>query len=125
MKLENILFLDIETVPLHPNYNDLSEEGQQLFADKTSYQRKETSAADFYERAGIWAEFGKIICLSVGYFTSLQSKPRQFRITSFYGEESEILTNFPNCSTPIFLDLITAYVLTTVKNLTSPISQGG
>ena len=94
MKLENILFLDIETVPLHPNYNDLSEEGQQLFADKTSYQRKETSAADFYERAGIWAEFGKIICLSVGYFTSLQSKPRQFRITSFYEEESEILTNF-------------------------------
>ena len=94
MKLENILFLDIETVPLHPNYNDLSEEGQQLFADKTSYQRKETSAADFYERAGIWAEFGKIICLSVGYFTFLQSKPRQFRITSFYGEESEILTNF-------------------------------
>lgn len=94
MKLENILFLDIETVPLHPNYNNLSEEGQQLFADKTSYQRKETSAADFYERAGIWAEFGKIICLSVGYFTSLQSKPRQFCITSFYGEESEILTNF-------------------------------
>ena len=94
MKLENILFLDIETVPLHSNYNNLSEEGQQLFADKTSYKRKETSAADFYERAGIWAEFGKIICLSVGYFTSLQSKPRQFRITSFYGEESEILTNF-------------------------------
>lgn len=94
MKLENILFLDIETVPLHPNYDDLSEEVQQLFADKTSYQRKETPAADFYERAGIWAEFGKIICLSVGYFTSLQSKPRQFRMTSFYGEEVELLTNF-------------------------------
>ena len=59
MKLENILFLDIETVPLHPNYNDLSKEAQLLFADKTSYQRKEMSAADFYERAGIWAEFGK------------------------------------------------------------------
>ena len=65
MKLENILFLDIETVPLHPNYNDLSKEAQLLFADKTSYQRKEMSAADFYERAGIWAEFGKIICISV------------------------------------------------------------
>lgn len=94
MKLNNILFLDIETVPLHPNYNDLSEEAQLLFADKTSYQRKEMSAADFYERGGIWAEFGKIICLSVGYFTSLQSKTRQFRITSFYGEEVELLTNF-------------------------------
>jgi len=83
MKLENILFLDIETVPLHSNYNDLSEEVQQLFADKTSYQRKETSTADFYERAGILAGFSKIICLSVGYFTSLQSKPLQVRITSF------------------------------------------
>ncbi|RPG58171.1 MAG: 3'-5' exonuclease [Flavobacteriaceae bacterium TMED81] len=94
MKLDNILFLDIETVPLHPNYDDISEEAQQLFADKTSYQRKEISAADFYERAGIWAEFGKIICLSVGYFTSLHSKLRQFRMTSFYGEEVELLTNF-------------------------------
>ena len=94
MKLENILFLDIETVPLYPNYDDLSEEAQLLFADKTSSQRKEISADDFYERAGIWAEFGKIICLSVGYFTSLKSKPRQFRMTSFYGDEVELLTNF-------------------------------
>ena len=94
MKLEHILFLDIETVPLYPNYDDLSEEAQLLFADKTSYQRKEMSAADFYEQAGIWAEFGKIICISVGYFTSLQSKPRQFRMTSFCGDEVELLTNF-------------------------------
>ena len=83
MKLENILILDIMTVPLHPNNDDLSEESQQLFTDKTSYSRKKTSTADFYERAGILAGFSKIICLSVGYFTSLQSKPRQVRITSF------------------------------------------
>ncbi|MGB2246000.1 MAG: 3'-5' exonuclease, partial [Flavobacteriaceae bacterium] len=87
-------FLDIETVPLHPSFDDLSQETQQLFADKTSYQRNETPAADFYERAGIWAEFGKIICLSVGYFISLVSNPRQFRMTSFFGEEAELLTNF-------------------------------
>tara|TARA_B100000900_G_scaffold350921_1_gene317744 strand:+ start:1388 stop:1828 length:441 start_codon:yes stop_codon:yes gene_type:complete len=83
MKLENILILDIMTVPLHPNNDDLSEESQQLFTDKTSYSRKKTSTSDFYERAGILAGFSKIICLSVGYFTSLQSKPRQVRITSF------------------------------------------
>ena len=102
MKLENILFLDIETVPLHPSFDDLSDESQQLFADKTSYQRKDTSAADFYERAGIWAEFGKIICFSVGYFTSLQSKPRQFNITSFYGDEVELLTNFSQLLNSLF-----------------------
>ena len=94
MKLENILFLDIETVPQHPTFDDLSEETQGLFADKTKYQRKDTPVADFYERAGIWAEFGKIICISVGYFTSVQSKSRQFRITTFKGDEVDLLSGF-------------------------------
>ena len=94
MKLENILFLDIETVPQHPTFDDLSEETQGLFADKTKYQRKDRPAADFYERAGIWAEFGKIICISVGYFTSVQSKSRQFRITTFKGDEVDLLSDF-------------------------------
>lgn len=94
MKLENILFLDIETVPQHPTFYDLSEETQGLFADKTKYQRKETPAADFYERAGIWAEFGKIICISVGYFTSVHLKSRQFRITTFKGDEVDLLSDF-------------------------------
>lgn len=94
MKLENILFLDIETVPQHPTFDELTEEVQNLFAEKTKYQRKDVPAADFYERAGIWAEFGKIICISVGYFTSIQSKSRQFRITSFYGDEMALLSDF-------------------------------
>src|SRR5690554_3063693 len=68
--LPNILFLDIETVPQSEFFSDLPEETQHLFADKTQYQRKEDiTAEEFYERAGIWAEFGKIICISVGYFT--------------------------------------------------------
>ena len=94
MKLENILFLDIETVPQHPTFDDLSEETQGLFADKTKYQRKDTPAANFYARAGIWAEFGKIICISVGYFTSVHSKSRQFRITTFKGDEVDLLSDF-------------------------------
>ena len=93
MKLENILFLDIETVPLHPTITTFLKRPNSFLPIKPATSEKK-SAADFYERAGIWAEFGKIICLSVGYFTSLQSKPRQFRMTSFYGEEVELLTNF-------------------------------
>jgi hypothetical protein len=48
MKLEQILFLDIETVPLEASFEELSEEAQQLFAEKTRYQRKEeTSPKNF------------------------------------------------------------------------------
>ena len=68
-KLNDILFLDIETVPEFENWKDISKETQELFDQKTKYQRKEEfTAAAFYDRAGIWAEFGKIICISVGYF---------------------------------------------------------
>lgn len=97
LNFENILFLDIETVPEVENFGDLTEEKQELFATKTQYQRKEEfSPEDFYERAGIWAEFGKIVCISVGYFTNFISEDRKFRVTSFFGEEKQILNDFKN-----------------------------
>ncbi|WP_190810535.1 3'-5' exonuclease [Flagellimonas sp. S3867] len=94
LHIENILFLDIETVPQQPNFNDLDENTQVLWEQKSQYQRKdEISAADFYDRAGIWAEFGKIVCISVGYFT-LKGDARNFRVTSFAGEEQKLLKQF-------------------------------
>ena len=96
---ENILFLDIETVPEFENFDDLSPTLQELFATKTSYQRNpngadEIPAKDFYEKAGIWAEFGKIICISVGYFVKSKTK-RSFRTKSFFGvDETQILSGF-------------------------------
>jgi uncharacterized protein YprB with RNaseH-like and TPR domain len=95
LNFEKILFLDIETVPEFENFTELTEEKQELFATKTQYQRKEeVSAEAFYERAGIWAEFGKIVCISVGYFINFNSNERKFRVTSFFGEEPKILTDF-------------------------------
>ena len=92
--LPNILFLDIETVPQSEFFNDLPEDAQQLFADKTQYQRKDDlTPEEFYERAGIWAEFGKIICISVGYFT-IKNAERQFRTKSIIGEEKQLLEEF-------------------------------
>ncbi|OIO12102.1 MAG: 3'-5' exonuclease [Flavobacteriaceae bacterium CG1_02_35_72] len=92
--LQKILFLDIETVPEVESFDKLSDEKQQLFTDKTEYQRKEDlSVETFYQRAGIWAEFGKIVCISVGYFVAV-NKARQFRVTSFIGEEFKILSDF-------------------------------
>ena len=94
--LENILFLDIETVPEVQNFSELNKEKQDLWEAKSQYQRGDDhTAEEFYERAGIWAEFGKIICISVGYF-KFQGDIRTFRVTSFHGDEIKILKDFKN-----------------------------
>lgn len=94
LNLEHIVFLDIETVPEVQNFTDLSADKQELWTQKSQYQRKdEFTAEEFYPRAGIWAEFGKIICISVGYFASREDA-RAFRITTFSGDEISILKQF-------------------------------
>jgi uncharacterized protein YprB with RNaseH-like and TPR domain len=94
INLEHILFLDIETVPLHENFEELDPIAKELWEQKTKYQRRdEFSPEAFYHQAGIWAEFGKIICISVGYF-NLKGKTRSFRVTSFQGTEVSILNGF-------------------------------
>ena len=96
IRLENILFLDIETVPEQENFELLDNEMKTLWELKTQYQRKdEFSGEAFYERAGIWAEFGKIVCISAGYFT-IKGDVRNFRVTSFFGDEKKILNDFIN-----------------------------
>jgi len=94
-KMNNVLFLDIETVPQKENWSEVPETIQELFSKKTAYQRKEEVTSEyFYERAGIWAEFGKIICISVAYFTN-NKQERNLRVTSFSGDnEEQILLDF-------------------------------
>jgi uncharacterized protein YprB with RNaseH-like and TPR domain len=96
LHLEHILFLDIETVPETQYFSDLDTTKQSLWEHKSKYQRKEDySAEEFYDRAGIWAEFGKIICISVGYF-KIYGDQRQFRVTTFHGDEKTLLLEFKN-----------------------------
>ncbi len=97
INFEHILFLDIETAPEVSNFENLSKEKQELFARKTKYQRKDDySPSEFYARAGIWAEFGKIVCISIGFFSHFYSLKRSFHLKSFYGEEWKILKDFKN-----------------------------
>ena len=94
-QLKNILFLDIETVPQYENFETLPENLAELWQKKYSALRNaiEESAENSYHRAGIYAEFGKIICISCGNFTP----ENKFRIKSFYGhDEKELLTDFSN-----------------------------
>ena len=91
--LEKVLFLDIETVPQYAEWDEMHESQQQLWDKKTKTQRKEDfSAEEFYkERGGIMAEFGKIICISVG----ILDKNERLMIKSFYGDdEKKLLEEF-------------------------------
>ena len=65
-----ILVLDIETVPQYPSFDDLSDTWKDLWLKKAQTLRKEEGQTDLdlYPRAGIYAEFGKIVCISVGFF---------------------------------------------------------
>ncbi len=100
--LEDILFLDIETVPETASFSELDEVRQTLWDQKSQYKRGDgISAEDYYENSGIWAEFGKIICISVGYF-HFKGSHRQFRVTTFHGEEKKLLQEFRNLLTTHF-----------------------
>lgn len=68
--LLNLLLIDIETVPQVSEHNLLSDDWQQLFIDKTAKNLPEPIDAEalYKQKAGILAEFGKIICISSGFF---------------------------------------------------------
>lgn len=95
---EHVLFLDIETVPAQSQFDELDTDWQYLWEEKTKFlrQREEISIEDSYERAGIYAEFGKIVCISVGFLRQRQGE-RVFRTTSYYGhDERKLLQDFSN-----------------------------
>ena len=104
--IERILFLDIETVPQYGNWDDLSEADQKLWEKKTVWQRKEeVSGEEFYgERAGIMAEFGKIICITIG----MMEKNETLKIKSFADDdEAKLLREFGELfSSPRLRDVI-------------------
>ena len=89
----NLLLLDIETVPFYKSYDMLTEDWKLLWADKISKTMPENiSIADSYTlRAGILAEFGKIICISTGYFYENTNNQLCLKIKSFYGDDEKIL----------------------------------
>jgi DNA polymerase elongation subunit (family B) len=91
INIEKILFLDIETVPQFQDYNDLPDKLKQLWNKKAQYFKSDNeSPEDIYKRAGIYAEFGKIICVSTGIVQKLNNKD-QIHIQSFYFQNEKTL----------------------------------
>jgi len=104
--LSNILFLDIETVPLSATYNDLDERSRKLWEHKSSFLvKQETDTPEMlYQRAGIYSEFGKIICIGCGFITQ-EGNVKKLRIKSFYGDdEKKLLTEFKSMLDTSFND---------------------
>ena len=92
---EDILFIDIETVPQKADFTELPEHFQKLWDKKSVYFRDENQAAsDVYERAGIYAEFGRIICISAGVIIQKNGE-RFYRVKSFHDtDEKKLLLAF-------------------------------
>ena len=89
----NILFLDIETVPQYSSYSELPEDWKQLWDTKSSslvkYHEGQTNET-LYPRAGIYAEFGKIICISCGVLQGVADQ-RKLLLKSFAGDDEVVL----------------------------------
>jgi DNA polymerase elongation subunit (family B) len=89
--LQQVMVLDIETVPQYPSFDELPIDFQELWEQKTKFQRKDgETPSDFYARGGILAEFGKVICISVGIFSN-KTKNLSLRVKSFYGDEEKVV----------------------------------
>ena len=90
--LPSVLCLDIETVPQYPTFEDAPLPLQELWNHKANNIHKNDSetGAMVYNRAGIYAEFGKIICISIGYL-AYPNNIREFRLTSCYGDDEKLL----------------------------------
>ncbi|MEP7277699.1 MAG: 3'-5' exonuclease [Bacteroidota bacterium] len=97
LPLSNILFLDIETVSQQPAFEDLPDEWKQLWERKASLllRNKETETPEsIYGRAAIYAEFGKIICISCGIVHE-QATDKKISLKSFWGHsEKQLLLDF-------------------------------
>lgn len=92
LNLEKVLFLDIETVPMAASYDKLTGQFRKLWDHKAGFLARspDDTPEKLFAKAGIYAEFGKIICISVGYMYN-----REFRIKSFFGDdEHELLKEF-------------------------------
>jgi DNA polymerase elongation subunit (family B) len=90
-----VLFLDVETVPAYASFDEVPEQFQDLWVEKSrkySYEQK-TPAELYFDKAAIHAEFGKIVCISIGFRHKEKDADKEnIRIKSFAGEnEAELL----------------------------------
>jgi len=91
IRLKQQLFIDIETVPIQPQFEQLSKPMQHLFSSKTKHYKTNATVEELYiQKAGILAEFGKIVCIGLGYLTG-KNEAYQMRVTAIANRDEQIL----------------------------------
>lgn len=113
--IPHILFLDIETVSQYESFEDLDDRGKDLWRKKClqlmRYQDADAIDVElmYTERAAIYAEYGKIISISVGYLREIDSD-FLLKIKTFYGEEDALLKDFKELMDLYFNNMETDYL---------------
>ncbi|HEY0772391.1 MAG TPA: 3'-5' exonuclease, partial [Sphingobacteriaceae bacterium] len=95
-ELRDILFLDIETVAGTSDFNSLDERLKTQWARKASFFKRHLDQSDeelFHDRAGIYAEFGKVVCISVGKFFDHESGELGLKTKVYSGHDENVLLN--------------------------------
>jgi DNA polymerase elongation subunit (family B) len=97
-EIRDIVFLDIETVAHQYEYADLDERLKSQWARKAGFLKRDSGLSDeeiYRDRAGIYAEFGRIICIAVGKFSENEKGELALRTKAFYGDdEKAVLLDF-------------------------------
>jgi DNA polymerase elongation subunit (family B) len=94
LELRDILFLDIETVAITDNFQSLDERLKVQWSRKASFLKRDENQTDealFHERAGIYAEFGKIICICVGKFFDKENGSLGLKTKAFFSHDEKAL----------------------------------
>jgi uncharacterized protein YprB with RNaseH-like and TPR domain len=89
--IKKLLIIDIETASQYPDYDSMPQIWKELWDIKAGHLAKENETpAELYHRAGIYSEFGKIICITAGFFTEADGK-LSLRIKSYYGDDEVLI----------------------------------
>lgn len=103
ISLDQLLLLDIETTPGVSSFDQLPERMKPLWLDKIAKTAPESANGEeaYADRAGLYAEFGKIVCISVGFFY-VENNRYQLRMKSFCDDDEKVVLNS-------FLELINKF----------------
>ena len=82
-----MIFFDIETVPAYGSFDKVPKVFQKLWEYKV--RKREEDPKDIYPEAGLYPEFGKIVCISAGFIHK-----GDLRVKSFTGKEVDLLNGF-------------------------------
>jgi len=106
----NLLFFDVETVSQFATYEDLDAQGKVLWGKKAAKLYPDASEEElqisYANRAGIYAEFSKVVCISVGYIHQVSDDKWEFRLKSFTShDEAEVLRDLADLLTQHYYDV--------------------